>query len=130
MARFRSKALAPIAAIAAMAAIGALGGCAAAPPAAPAAARSILQGSVPADGSTVSGPVDSLQLQFSPPARLHELVVTGSDGLAMPVMVTAVGEVPAYSIPLPGLGPGAYTVEWRATAAGTEHRGSLRFTVR
>ena len=120
-----------LSAIVAIAAVAGLGACAAEPPAGAAdAAVSILQGSTPADGSTVQGPVDSLRLQFSPPARLHELVVTGSDGLAMPVMVTAVGEVAAYSIPLPGLGPGAYAVEWRATAAGTEHRGSLRFTVR
>ncbi|HEU5286053.1 MAG TPA: copper resistance CopC family protein [Sphingomicrobium sp.] len=108
-----------------------LGSCAAAPPAEPAAtAQSILQSSTPADGSTVQGPVDSLELRFSPPARLHELTVTGSDGLTMPTMVTTVGEVPHYSIPLPGLGAGAYTVNWRATAAGASHRGSFRFTVR
>ena len=108
-----------------------LGACASAPPAeTAAAAQSILQGSTPADGATVEGPVDSLELRFSPPARLGELTVTGSDGLTMPMMVTAIGEVPRYSIPLPGLGPGTYTVDWQATAAGASHRGSFRFTVR
>src|SRR5687768_2386991 len=86
------------------------GACAATPPAAPAVpARSILQSSTPADGSTVQDPVDSLDLRFSPPARLTELTVTGSDGLTMPMMVTAVGEVARYSIPLSGLGPGSYS---------------------
>jgi methionine-rich copper-binding protein CopC len=118
-------------ALPAMTALSLLGACAAAPPAAPAAtAKSILQSSTPAGGSTVQDPVDSLELRFSPPARLTELTVTGSDGLTMPMMVTAVGEVARYSIPLSGLGPGSYTVDWQATVAGTPHRGSFRFTVR
>ena len=117
--------------LAAFAAMSLLGACAAPPPAAPAArAQSILHSSTPADGATVQGPVNSLELHFSPPARLHELTVAGSDGLTMPVMVTAVGEVAHYSIPLSGLGPGAYRVDWRASSAGTEHRGALSFTVR
>ena len=108
-----------------------LGACAAAPPAEPAAAaQSILQGSTPADGATVEGPVDSLELRFSPPARLGELTVTGSDGLTMPMMVTAAGEVSSYSIPVSDLGPGAYMVQWRASAGGTSHQGTIRFTVR
>jgi methionine-rich copper-binding protein CopC len=108
-----------------------LGACAAAHPVAPAAAaQSILQGSTPASGATVRGPVSQLELRFSPPARLGEVTVTGDDGMTMPIMVTAVGEVPRYSIPLPDLGPGTYTVAWEATAAGATHRGSFRFAVR
>src|SRR5688572_9349797 len=107
MAHRRSKALSVFAAM------GLLGACAAAPPAPPTvASQSILQSSTPADGATVQGPVDSLELRFSPPARLGEMTVTGSDGLTMPMMVTAVGEVPRYSISLSGLGPGTYTVNW------------------
>ena len=118
-------------ALSAFAAMSLLGACAAPPPAAPAvSAQSILHRSTPADGATVHGPVNSLELHFSPPARLVELTVSGSDGLTMPVMVTAVGEVARYSIPLSGLGPGAYTVDWRASSAGAEHRGAIRFTVR
>lgn len=48
----------------------------------------------------------------------------------MPIMVHAVGEVADYSIPLSGLGPGGYTVNWRATAQGRAYTGSLTFTVR
>jgi methionine-rich copper-binding protein CopC len=108
-----------------------LGACAAAHPAAPAAAaQSILQGSTPAGGATVRGPVSQLELRFSTAARLGEVTVTGDAGMTMPIMVTAVGEVPRYSIPLPDLGPGTYTVAWEATAAGAPHRGSFRFAVR
>ena len=116
---------------AALVAAGLLGACAAAPPAAPASiGQSILQSSDPGDGATVDGPVERLELRFSPPARLTEVTVTGSDGLQMPVMVTAAGEAAYYSIPLPGLEAGSYTVQWRASAAGSEHRGSFGFTVR
>ncbi len=99
------------------------------PPAASAVSQSILAWSTPAAGSTVSGPVNELVLHFSPPARLGEVTVTGPDG-AMPMMVTAVGEVKHYSLPLPGLGPGRYAVEWRALAAGAEKQGRFGFTVR
>lgn len=93
------------------------------------AGQSILASSTPAAGSTVSGPVNELMLHFSPPARLAEVTVTGPDGM-MPMMLTPVGEVEHYSLPLSGLGAGTYTVDWRANAAGQEHRGRFSFTVR
>jgi methionine-rich copper-binding protein CopC len=93
-----------------------------------AAASSILAWSTPAAGSTVTDPVNELVMHFSPPARLDEVTVTGPEG-AMPMMVTAVGEVEHYSLPLSGVAPGSYTVEWRATARGVEHRGSFGFEV-
>lgn len=116
---------------------GALGGCAVqngarqdgAAPAAPEGERSILVSSQPAAGSTVSGPVNELILHFNPPARLDEVTVTGPDG-TMPMMITAVGETSRYSLPLSGLGAGAHTVNWRATAQAREYRGSFSFTVR
>ncbi len=104
-----------------------------APPAAPAGAasteQSILARSNPAAGSTVPAPVDKLELWFDPPARLHEVTVTGPEG-TMPMMVSAVGEVEYYSLPMSASEPGEYTVAWRATAAGQEYRGSFRFTLR
>lgn len=92
-------------------------------------ASSILAWSKPAAGSTGSAPVNELVFHFSPPARLGEVTVTGPEG-AMPMMVTAVGEVEHYSLPLSGLGHGRYTVDWRATAGGVDHRGSFGFEVR
>jgi len=95
--------------------------------AAPASA-SILASSTPAAGATVAAPVNELVLHFAPPARLLEVTVAGPDG-TMPMMVSAVGEVDHYALPLSGLGPGRYTVAWRASRSGAEHRGSFGFAV-
>jgi methionine-rich copper-binding protein CopC len=105
--------------------------CAQSTTAAPAASseRSILVESKPADGSTVQAPVDDLDLHFSPAAVLNEVTVTGPDG-TMPVMITPIGEVEHYSIPLPGLVSGSYTVTWRAASVGRPHKGSFTFSVR
>jgi methionine-rich copper-binding protein CopC len=106
-------------------------GCAAQPPAsqpAEQASRSILISSSPAAGSTVSEP-DELILRFDPAARLDEVTVSGPSG-TIPMMVHAIGEVTDYSLPLSGLQPGSYTVNWRAIAQGREHRGTYQFTVR
>ena len=124
------RASAPIAAFALL-----LGCAQPAPPAAseplanPGAAASILAWSKPAAGSTVGGPVNELVLHFSPPARLGEVTVTGPDG-AMPMMVTAVGEVEHYSLPVSELESGRYTVAWKATAGSAAYSGSFGFQVR
>lgn len=116
--------------------LGLLAACAQQPPAGGAAgpaqaapSSSILAWSRPAAGSTVSAPVNELVLHFSPPARLGEVTVTGPQG-TMPMMVTAVGEVEHYSLPLSADTPGAYSVAWRATRQGSDYQGSFGFTVR
>lgn len=118
---------------AAAALFGLLAGCAQSPEAASSPSSSaesaILVSSNPAAGSTVAAPVNELVLNFDPPARLGEVTVTGPDGM-MPMMITSVGEVPRYSVPVHGLGPGDYTVRWTATAGGQPHEGSFGFTVR
>lgn len=118
---------APIAVVAMLA----LSSCAAHPTAEPAtvATASILQSSDPPPGSTVARPVNALVLRFNPAARLDEVMVTGPDGV-MPMMITAAGEQARYSVPLPGLGTGSYTVAWRATAGARAHSGSFAFTVK
>lgn len=90
---------------------------------------SILAWTRPAAGLTVSAPVNELVFHFSRPARLGEVTVIGPEG-AMPMMVAAVGEVEHYSLPLSGLGPGRYTVVWKATARGVDYNGSFAFEVR
>lgn len=92
-------------------------------------AASPLSSTTPKAGSTVAAPVNELVFIFDPPARLGEVTVTGPEG-RMPMMVTSVGEVPRYSIPVHGLGPGDYTVRWTATTAGQDHEGIFRFAVR
>lgn len=94
------------------------------------AGQSLLASSNPADGAVVAGPVDKLELRFSRPARLSEVTVTAADGTIMPMMVTAVGEVLYYSLPLQGLRKGSYTVAWKASSAGTDYQGELGFEVR
>ena len=94
------------------------------------AAQSLLASSKPADGSTVTAPVNELELDFVRPARLAEVTVTGSDGLKMPMMIDAVGEVTHYSLPLDGLGAGRYSVDWKASAAGIDYHGNIHFDVR
>lgn len=74
-------------------------------------------------------PVNELVLHFLPPALLGEVTVTGLQGM-MPMMVTAVGEVEHYALPLSANAPGAYTVAWCATRQGRDYQGSFGFTVR
>lgn len=83
----------------------------------------------PSPGATVEPPVDELVLQFSRPALLIEVAVSGPDGL-MPLMVHPAGETLRYSIPLPSLEAGPYDVRWRASAAGREYSGTVSFNVR
>ena len=92
-------------------------------------AASILARSSPSAGAIVRAPVDTLELRFSPPARLDELMVTGPGG-QMPMMVHSAGEERDYSIPLSGIDAGTYTADWRATSRGRAYRGSFSFTVR
>jgi len=94
------------------------------------AAQELLASSRPADRATAAGPVSSLELHFSRPARLIEVTVTSADGTIMPMMVTAVGEVRDYALPLSDLGPGRYAVDWKATAQGIDYRGTVSFAVR
>jgi methionine-rich copper-binding protein CopC len=108
---------------------GLAGACTAPPAPAARAAGSVLEQSAPAAGETVAGPVDDLRLRFARPVRLDEVIVEGPAG-SMPMMVHAAGEVRDYSLPLPGLDPGVYTVRWRATAGGREERGTFSFVVR
>lgn len=94
------------------------------------ASQPILAGSRPADGATVRGPLNSLELTFTRPAALAEVTVTGSDGTIMPTMVSPVGEVTRYLIPLPDLEAGRYRIVWKANARGVAYRGEIGFTIR
>ena len=110
----------------------ALAGCASqAPQATPAQAgeASILARSTPANGASVAGPVNQLQLHFARPARLLEVTVEGPDGLS-PMMITSADETSDYSVPLPDLGAGAYRANWKASTAGRIASGTIAFTVR
>ena len=107
-------------------------GCAASPITAPTTQQvetQFLAHSTPANGSTVTGPVNVLQLKFARPVRLLEVTLDGPDGLS-PMMITALAETPDYQIPLQGLTGGNYRVSWRASASSLNYDGVLKFTVR
>ncbi len=128
----KSRAAAPALAAAFFGAL--LASCAPQPAAVPAdsqsaQARSILVASTPAAGSTVAAPVNELVLRFSPPAALNEVTITGPEG-TIPTMIAPAGETDHYTIPLSGLGPGSYTVRWRASASGRQYEGSFGFSAR
>ena len=93
------------------------------------AGAGILLRSSPPAGATVAGPVRELVLHFSPGARLSEVTIIGPEG-AMPMMVTSIGEVEHYALPLPDLRQGRYEVAWEAGAGGITHRGKFTFMVR
>ena len=48
----------------------------------------------------------------------------------MPMMISPAGEAADYSLPLSGVGPGQYTVSWRATVGDTEKSGTFTFRVK
>jgi len=110
----------------------ALSSCAASPSTGPDSQQGqtqLLARSTPANGSTVTGPVNNLQLKFARPARLLEVTIDGPDGLS-PMMITAAAETTDYQVPLAGLTGGKYRVNWRASASGRSYDGVLNFTVR
>lgn len=90
--------------------------------------KSILARSSPAAGAVLTRAPDSLKLHFDPPARLDEVTVTGPKG-SMPMMVEAVGEVADYDLPLSGMSPGSYTVEWKAISGANQYSGQFGFKI-
>lgn len=85
--------------------------------------------SIPAAGSTVTGPVNQLVLDFDQPVALAEVLVKGPDGL-MPMMIGSAGAQKHFEIPVPGLLAGSYEVSWRASLNGIAKRGNFAFTVK
>lgn len=90
----------------------------------------LLESSIPSDGARLPASPENLILNFRSPVRLREVTVHGSDGQTVPMMITAAGAVRSFSIPMPDLEPGSYTVRWRATGdTGTSLEGSLGFVI-
>jgi methionine-rich copper-binding protein CopC len=89
-----------------------------------------LQSSTPADNAEVSQAPKTLTLNFSEAAQLARLVVVGGKEISIPVDKTAKPSQ-SFTLPLPELGPGKYTVHWTAVAADDGHitRGSFVFSI-
>lgn len=96
-----------------------------------ASGSSLLESSIPANGSTLFRSPQNMVFVFSRPVRLSEVTITSRGGMTMPMMVTAAGNLERFSIPLPPLEPDRYTVRWRALdSAGQPHESSIAFTIR
>jgi len=91
---------------------------------------SLLEASIPADGARLTASPENLVLSFRTPVRLQEVTVLGSDGQTVPMMITAAGLSRSFSIPMPDLGPGSYSVRWRALdERGSSQEGNLGFVI-
>jgi copper resistance protein C len=90
-----------------------------------------LQSSTPADNAQLTQVPKTLTLNFSEAAQLARLVVVG-DGkeISIPIDKTAKASQ-SFTLPLPGLVPGKYTVQWTAVAADDGHvtKGSFSFSI-
>jgi len=96
----------------------------------PAQAHSTLSSIDPADGSTVTAP-KTLTLKFSHDLHLVTVKLTteSADDIALPVDHKG-APTKTFSLTLPKLSAGTYTVRWTASAAdGHVMKGTSSFTV-
>lgn len=93
-------------------------------------AHAHLEKSSPADGSTLTTAPAAIEMTFSEAARLTALAIQKGTEPKQPLkdLPTTVDRV--QHVALPALGPGAYTLTWRALAAdGHVSSGAVHFTV-
>jgi copper resistance protein C len=94
-------------------------------------AHARLQSSQPADKAQLSQAPKSLTLNFNEPAQLAllKLILDGKE-IAIPVDKTAKGSQ-SFTLSLPPLSPGNYTVQWTAMAVDDGHitKGSFAFSI-
>jgi methionine-rich copper-binding protein CopC len=99
--------------------------------AAPCMAHARLQSSSPADNAQLSAAPTTLTLKFSEAAQLAVLKLV-HDGKEIPVPLDK-GAKPGqtFTLTLPTLTPGKYTVQWSAMAADDGHitKGSFSFSI-
>jgi copper resistance protein C len=99
--------------------------------AAPCIAHATLQSSVPADNARLTEVPKSLTFNFSETAQLAivKLVVDDRE-ISIPVDKSAKASR-SFTLPLPGLAAGSYTVQWTAVAAADGHvsKGSFAFSI-
>jgi len=90
-----------------------------------------LQSSIPADNGQLTQAPKTLTLNFNEAAQLALLKLVGNGKeISIPVDKNAKASQ-SITVPLPGLVPGKYTVQWSAVAADDGHvtRGSFVFSI-
>jgi methionine-rich copper-binding protein CopC len=94
-------------------------------------AHARLQSSTPADNAQLSEAPKTLSLNFSEAARLARLKLT-LDSKEIPIALDKSAKPgQAFTLTLPALAPGNYTVEWAAVAADDGHvtKGTFKFSI-
>jgi copper resistance protein C len=97
----------------------------------PCMAHAKLKSSAPADNAQLAAAPKTLTLNFSEAAQLAVLKLT-ADGKEIPIAVDKTAKASqTFTLPLPALAPGKYTVQWSAVAADDGHvtKGSFAFSV-
>jgi hypothetical protein len=97
----------------------------------PCMAHAKLQSSSPADSAQLSEAPKTLTLTFSESAQLAVLKLV-RDGKEIPVALDKSAKPgQTFTLTLPTLGPGKYTVQWSAMAADDGHvtKGSFSFSI-
>jgi hypothetical protein len=94
-------------------------------------AHAKLLSSSPADKAQLAQAPKSLELKFSETARLA-MVKLSSGGKEIPLSVDKSAKADqSFSLTLPALSPGSYTVQWTAVASDDGHvtKGSFSFSI-
>lgn len=95
-------------------------------------AHSAKEGTMPEDGAQLETAPSEVMIQFDEPATLTRVELTHSrDSETQETRLTLPGEAMEMThLETPDLGPGRYTVDWRAMSAdGHAVNGSFSFTV-
>jgi methionine-rich copper-binding protein CopC len=91
-------------------------------------AHAHVTGSVPADHSTGEAP-ERIELSFSETARITALALQ-RDGQEAHKLTPPAGAAARFTIPVPRLSPGSYTLSWRVVSDdGHVMTGTLHFIV-
>lgn len=94
------------------------------------AAHTQLSSSTPADGATLNAPPDELVLTFSEPVTLTAVSVHAADGVEHEIEALPREPAAEHAVAAPGLGPGEYSIDWRALSADTHViDGTFTFTI-
>ena len=97
----------------------------------PCLAHAHLQSSTPADNAQLTVAPKTLSLNFSEAAQLAVLkLLAGGKEIAVPLDKDAKA-AQSYTLTLPALAPGSYTVQWTAVAADDGHvtKGTFKFSI-
>ena len=99
--------------------------------AAPAFAHTSVTAMSIAENATLATAPSEFTVTFSGPTGLANVVLTDASGQTISLDYTPPRQMAnSYTIPLPALAPGAYTLSWRTMARdGHAMPGQVRFTI-